>query len=149
MHARKVLAARQPLSPRRSAKKQTLVRIDNDLLQKAQALGATGLLMSSQFTVYKNKNRDTSSAVPFLLDIQNDLLDELETRVVRPLRPLSALKGKALKVLTPVLEIEGESFLMLTPHLAGIPKSELSPVARVEARRADIIAALDFLVTGI
>jgi CcdB protein len=33
----------------------------------------------AQFTVYKNKNRDTCSAVPFLLDIQNDLFEELET----------------------------------------------------------------------
>jgi len=104
----------------------------------------------AQFTVYKNKNRDTCSAVPFLLDIKNDLFEELETRVVVPLRPVSAAKGGALKVLTPVLEIEGEPFLMLTPQLAGVSKSELgAPVSRVEARRADIIAALDFLVTGI
>ncbi len=36
----------------------------------------------AQFTVCRNKNPQTSSAVPFLLDIQNDLLDDLETRVV-------------------------------------------------------------------
>jgi toxin CcdB len=99
----------------------------------------------TQFTVYKNKNPETQPAVPFLLDIQNDLLNDLETRVVVPLHKASALKGKALKTLTPILEIEGESFVLLMPQLAGIPKNELgTPVAQVQQHRAEIIAALDF-----
>src|SRR5437764_13702453 len=100
----------------------------------------------TQFTVYKN----TRAAIPFLLDIQNELLNGLETRVVVPLHPASALKGKVLKTLTPLLVIEGESFVMLTPQLAGIPKSELgAPVAQVQQYRAEIIAAIDLLVTGV
>jgi toxin CcdB len=54
-----------------------------------------------QFTVYKNKNLRTRGEIPFFLDIQNDLLSGLETRVVVPLRPASALKGRILKTLTP------------------------------------------------
>jgi toxin CcdB len=104
----------------------------------------------AQFTVYKNKNPRTRAAIPFLLDIQNDLLNGLETRVVVPLHPASVWRGKALKMLTPLLVIEGESFVMLTPQLAGIPKSELgAPVAQVPQHRAEIVAAIDFLVTGI
>jgi len=104
----------------------------------------------AQFTVCRNKNPQTRSAVPFLLDVQNDLLEELETRVVVPLRPLSAMKGKTLRTLMPVFEIEGESFVMLTPQMAGIPKSELgAPVARLEQHRFEIISAIDFLLTGI
>jgi toxin CcdB len=104
----------------------------------------------AQFTVYQNKNPSTRSAVPFLLDIQNALFGDLETRVVVPLRPASALKGKIVKNLTPLLQIDGEWFVMLTPQLAGIPKGELgSPVAQVQQHRTEIIAALDFLVTGI
>lgn len=104
----------------------------------------------AQFTVCRNKNPQTSSAIPFLLDIQNDLLDDLETRVVVPLCPLSSIKGKTLRTLTPVLEIEGERFVMLTPQLAGIPKGELGPpVARIEQHRFEIIAAIDFLLTGV
>jgi toxin CcdB len=103
-----------------------------------------------QFTVYKNKNPHTQAAVPFLLDIQNDLLDSLETRVVVPLHPAAALKGKTLKTLTPLLVIEGNQFVMLTPQLAGIPKSELgAPVTQVSQHRAEVIAAIDLLVTGI
>jgi toxin CcdB len=103
-----------------------------------------------QFTVYRNKNPHTLSAVPFLLDVQHDLLSDLQTRVVIPLRPVSAIKGKALSPLMPILEIEGERFVLLTPQMAGIPKSEIgAPVTRGEHYRSEIIAAIDFLVTGI
>src|ERR1700747_1088139 len=104
----------------------------------------------SQFTVHENKNPATRSFVPFLLDIQTDLLSDLETRVVVPLRPVLALKGQTLKRLTPVFDVEGESFVMLPPELACIPRRELgSPIAQLKHRRAEILAALDFLVTGV
>ncbi|HSS79206.1 MAG TPA: CcdB family protein [Thermoanaerobaculia bacterium] len=104
----------------------------------------------AQFTVYTNKNPNTRTAVPFLLDIQSDLLKDLETRVVVPLRPALSLKGKVLKTLTPLLVIEGEAFIMLTPQLAGILKSELGvPVTQVQQHRSEIIAAIDLLVTGV
>jgi toxin CcdB len=100
--------------------------------------------------VCRNKNPQTSPAVPFLLDIQHDLLSDLDTRVVVPLCPLTSLKGKPLRTLMPVLAIEGERFVMLTPQMAGIPKSELGvSVAQVEHYRFEIIAAIDFLLTGI
>ena len=104
----------------------------------------------AQLTVHENKNPATRSTVPLLLDVQTDLLSDLETRVVVPLRPVLALKGKSLRQLTPILEVEGELFVMLTPELAGIPRSELGPpVAQLKHRRTEILAAIDFLVTGV
>jgi toxin CcdB len=104
----------------------------------------------AQFTVYRNKNPSTQSAVPYLLDIQSDLLESLETRVVVPLCATAAVQGKILRTLTPILEIEGDPFVMLTPQLAGVSRSELgAPIARLEQHRFTIIAAIDFLVTGI
>lgn len=103
-----------------------------------------------QFTVYKNKNSATKARVPYLLDIQSNLLSELETRVVIPLYSAAAMKGKTLTVLTPAVEIEGKSCVAMTPQLAGISKKELgAEVTDMEAHRDIIIAALDFLVTGI
>lgn len=103
-----------------------------------------------QFTVYHNKNPETLSTVPFLLDIQNDLLRDLDTRVVVPLSPAPAMKGRTLKPLMPILEIEGERYVMLTPQMAGIPKSELgAPVTQVDQYRYEIITAVDFLLTGV
>ena len=103
-----------------------------------------------QFTVYRNKNPETLSAAPFLLDIQNDLLRDLDTRVVVPLRPVFVMQGRALKPLMPVFEIEGRHYVMLTPQMAGVPKNDLgAPVTRVDSYRSEIIAAVDFLLTGV
>ena len=41
-----------------------------------------------QFAVHKNTNVATKAAVPFLLDVQSDLVAELGTRVVVPLTRL-------------------------------------------------------------
>ncbi len=103
-----------------------------------------------QFAVHKNTNTATSTAVPFLLDVQSDLIAELGTRVVVPLYTASAMKGKALKTLTPTFEIAGKQYVMVTPQLAGIAKKQLGiQVAELSAQRDEIIAALDLLITGI
>lgn len=104
----------------------------------------------TQFTVYRNANPATKAAVPYLLNVQNDLLEDLGTRVVVPLYPASTMKGKTLRTLTPVFEIEGKSFAMMTPQIAGIPKQSLGTVAAdFSANRDEIVAALDLLITGI
>jgi len=103
-----------------------------------------------QFSVFKNKNPATKARVPYLLDIQSNLLSELETRVVVPLYAATAMKGKAIAVLTPTFEIEGKEYVAMTPQLAGISRKELgAEVEELTAYRDNIIAALDFLVTGI
>ncbi|HET7371427.1 MAG TPA: CcdB family protein [Gammaproteobacteria bacterium] len=103
-----------------------------------------------QFAVHKNKNPKTCKQYPFLLDVQSDLLSDLQTRVIVPLAPQSVAEGAAQKRLTPVVHIHGESYLLVTPRLAGIETSSIgAAVADLGRYRNDIIAALDFLVTGI
>ncbi len=51
-----------------------------------------------QFAVHRNTNPATRSSVPFLLDVQSDLIEELGTRVVVPLYTVAAMNGKTLKV---------------------------------------------------
>lgn len=104
----------------------------------------------AQFAVYRNKNSGSRDAIPFLLNVQHDLLEGLETRVVIPLGRSERLTERAIRTLMPVLEIEGERLVLLTPQLAGIPKSELGPwVAQLDSYRSEVIAALDLLVTGL
>jgi toxin CcdB len=79
-------------------------------------------LLMTQFAVYRNPNPDTVADYPLLLNVQSDLIAELGTRVVVPLCPAAAMKGKLLDTLTPVFEVEGKQYAMLTPQLAGIPK---------------------------
>lgn len=104
----------------------------------------------SQFAVYRNPNPDTRSRIPYLLDVQSDLIRELATRVVVPLGLASAFDGATLRTLTPVFDIQGKDYVMLTPQLAGVTKKGLgASAADLSAHRDAIIAALDFLITGI
>ena len=104
----------------------------------------------AQFGVHRNPNPQTKAQVPFLLDVQSDLLADLGTRVVVPLGPASAMKGKLVRTLMPVFQIDGKSYAMLTPQLAGIEKKQMgSEVASLAEHRNEIIAALDLLLTGI
>lgn len=48
----------------------------------------------AQFDVYRNANPATRARIPYLLDVQLDLLDPLATRVVVPLCKPEVLKGK-------------------------------------------------------
>lgn len=102
-----------------------------------------------QFTVHHNANPDTKTAIPYLLDIQSNLIGELGTRVVVPLYPTSSMKGKIVKNLMPILDVDGKQFVMMTPQLSGVPRRVLGPqVADLSASRAEIISAIDFLVLG-
>ncbi len=104
----------------------------------------------AQFAVHRNPNAETKGHIPFLLDVQSDLLGPLATRVVVPLYTAAALKGAALRTLMPSFKVEGRAVVMATPELAGIPRRNLGPaVADLSGQRGTILAALDLLITGI
>jgi toxin CcdB len=102
----------------------------------------------AQFDVFENPNKDTNQAVPYLLDVQADLLDTLSTRVVVPLVAASAM-GKAVKHLNPEFTIRNTTVFMSTAELAGVPVSSMGEtVNSLKDQRHEIIAALDFLFAG-
>lgn len=99
----------------------------------------------AQFDVYKNKNPKTNQEIPFLLDIQNDMLKSLSTRVVVPL----VLDMSPAKILNPTFEINGLIVTMSTAELAGISTDNLGEdVCSLKEKRDEIIAAVDFMITG-
>lgn len=103
----------------------------------------------AQFDVYLNPNTETCSVIPYLLDVQADLLDTLATRVVVPLI-LAAEMGLAAKQLNPQFRIKGVTVVMSTAELAGVSNRSLGEkVASLINKRDEIIAALDLLFTGI
>ena len=103
----------------------------------------------AQFTVYRNKNARTKATFPYLLDVQSNLLEDLQTRVVIPLSKAPTLTRKPVSQLTPILRFEGETYVLMTPELAGIARNELGPATGSLAEHRDaILAATDFLLTG-
>lgn len=102
----------------------------------------------AQFDVYINPNLATKQSIPYLLDVQADLLNNLTTRVVVPLITVSAM-GKAAKHLNPQFKIKRTSVVMSTAELAGVNLHVLGEkVCSLKEQRNEIIAALDFLFTG-
>ncbi len=91
------------------------------------------------------------SPVRFVLDVQSDLLDVIDTRVVVPLYPMDESARPALR-LNPVVEVPGENdhFYLSTAELAAVHRSALGDrVANLAERHDEIIAALDLVFTGV
>lgn len=103
----------------------------------------------AQFDVYRNPNRSAAGTIPFLLDVQSGFLSDLATRIVVPLAKDSD-SAKPMRRLNPRLRVEARDVVMMTDWMAAVRTAALgAPVASLAARRDDIIAALDFLITGI
>ena len=103
----------------------------------------------ARFDVYANPGSHATTT-PYLLDVQSDLLDGLDTRMVIPMRSLESFpKVKLSTRLTPVLTVQGEELLLETPKMGAIPQRALkTPVASLASEQAQILAAPDFLFHG-
>lgn len=103
----------------------------------------------ARFDVYANSSRHAKTT-PWLLDVQSDLLDELDSRVVIPLRHLADFAHLDLpQRLMPILLVSGQEFLLETPKLAAVPRRLLQhPAEPLTHERDRILAALDFLFQG-
>lgn len=103
----------------------------------------------AQFDVYLNPNAATRKIIPYLLDVQADLLDTLATRVVVPLVSAGEM-GTAARHLNPRFKVKGAAVVMSTAELAGVSNRSLGDkVVSLRSKRDEIIAALDLLFTGI
>jgi toxin CcdB len=99
----------------------------------------------ARFDVYANPDANERKVIPYLLDVQNDYLNGLESRVVVPLRSASLLQLRA-KGLNPELEVTGKAVVMETAAIGAIPTGELRrPVANLARDQLTIQDALDTL----
>ena len=99
----------------------------------------------AQFDVYENLNENTKRSIPFLLDIQNDVLKNLSTRVVIPL----VISNQSINFLNPRFTINQIDVILSIGELASIPMEILgSKICSLKEKREEIIGAVDFLVTG-
>ena len=103
----------------------------------------------SRYDVYRNPGAHAQTT-PYLLDVQSDLLDGLDTRLVIPLRSLAHFPAAPIPTrLTPVFRINGSEFMLETPKMAAVPARMLrGAVTSLAAEQAVITGALDFLFQG-
>lgn len=103
----------------------------------------------AQFSIHENPNPRTKGDVPYLLDVQSDLLSILATRMVVPLYRQEAVQSKAMTRLTPVVRVQNLPLIAMVPEMAGIHKRDLGTVvAEAPAQRSELLQAIDLLLTG-
>ena len=101
-----------------------------------------------QFDICRNANPDSADRIPYLLVIQSDFLESLDTRLVVPLAPTRD-RSPPISRLNPAFDVAGESHVALFTELAGVPRGVLGePVSSAPDRSHEITAALDFLIHG-
>jgi len=102
----------------------------------------------ARFDVYANPDAADRASIPFMLDVQSDFLEGLETRVVIPLFS-SARFNVRIRNLNPAFEISGKTVVMDTASIGAIPTIDLRrPLTNLADRQLDIQDALDTLFAG-
>jgi len=97
----------------------------------------------ARFDVYKNPD-----ASGYLLDVQADLLEYLNTKVVVPLMLKNEAPSPA-KRLNPTFLVGEEQVIMVSQFISAVPKSILKmPVTSLEAHDIEIIDAIDMVMQG-
>lgn len=106
-----------------------------------------------QFGLYENQDKDTNQAYPYFVDVQNDLLEGLKSRVVIPIITLEKSKSTRSiypQNLCPIVEIGRKKYVLMTHQMTSVPIQMLrSDEGSLLKYRDEIVAAIDFLVTGI
>jgi len=102
----------------------------------------------ARFDYFRNPNPRTRDRVPYVVGIQADLLESLATRLVVPLVPASDF-GKPIERLNPLIRIGNRNFVLATAEMAAIPLKGLGEeVGSLKTHSAEILAAVDFLISG-
>lgn len=84
----------------------------------------------------------------FLLDVQNDLLMGLNTRLVIPLLPLDMAPSPQRR-LNPTFEIAGAKYRLVTQYLSAIREAQLGkPIGNLKAHQPAIASAIDMIFLG-
>lgn len=102
-----------------------------------------------QFDVHRNTGTNTRRIIPYLINVQHDLLSDLSTRIVIPLFRQSAFR-KPIGRLNPVLQVGKTSLILAPDEITAIGLDRLGDVVtNLEADRYRILGAIDLLLTGV
>nr|WP_243846208.1 CcdB family protein [Rhizomicrobium palustre] len=101
-----------------------------------------------QFDVFTNPDPASAKSHPYLVVLQSDVLDRLNTRIVAPLIPPTSLPF--FERLMPVVSVEGASYVIDPTNMGAVHVRMLkNPVASLSGYRERILAAIDLVIVGI
>lgn len=99
----------------------------------------------ARFDVYANPDKSERGEIPYLLDVQNNHLLNLQTRVIIPLWSAELLEPRSA-TLNPAFQVAGRMVAMDTASLGAAPVQALKrPVAHLGDQQFSIQNALDHL----
>ena len=99
----------------------------------------------ARFDVYLHPDAVLRKKTPYLLDVQNNHIDRLATRVVLPMRSANLFDPR-MTSLNPLFEISGKQVVLDTAAIAAFPAAELkTPVLNLGAQSEAIVDALNVL----
>ena len=105
-------------------------------------------MVITRFDVFKNPSG--AKDWPWVVVVQHDLLDRLSTRLVIPLARKSALGGAVVTRLNPVWTMERVAVVLMTQQMGAVRTEKLTQrVSSLAAHRAEILAAIDVLISGV
>jgi len=85
----------------------------------------------------------------YLLNVQAEYLDSLETRICIPLVAQSKSRNQGYPKLKPVLNILSKKYVLMTSDMSVMFAKDLrKPVANLDDQRHEIIDSIDFLLQG-
>jgi len=103
----------------------------------------------AQWDVYPNPSTRLREEIPFLVDLQSDLLGGLDTRLVAPLARSRVPRAALPRRLCPEFTVEGASVILLPQESGAIDARLLKGrVASLKAQSHEIVDALDAVVSG-
>jgi toxin CcdB len=104
----------------------------------------------AQWDVYANPSARLRDQIPFLVDLQSDLLSGLESRFVAPLARTRLAAAGLPRRLCPTYSVDGATVVLL-PQEAGPIEARLLKrrVVSLRAHAHEIIDALDAVVSGV
>lgn len=104
----------------------------------------------AQYDVYPNPSASSRNQIPYVVDMQSNLLSDLTTRQVVPLALRVSDAPAAPRRLSPQFTIEGHRVSLL-PHLAAPLNARLlrQPLASLAGHAGELRDALDAVVSGV
>jgi toxin CcdB len=103
----------------------------------------------AQFDVFPNPGRQRER-IPYLLEVQAEILADLATRLVVPLGVFDPGDRPPLSVIQPLVRVGERQYVMLSTELAHVPTRLLHDrVASLAGQKTEILKALDALFSGV
>jgi toxin CcdB len=99
----------------------------------------------ARFDIYANPFPEDRTHTPYVLDVQNDHLGPIGSRVVIPLRTAKGF-GPMARGLNPAIDVDGKSVVLDTASIASVNAALLKKVVgRADRQRLEVSDALDTL----